>query len=163
MSTLDVSIETLPAMTVASVHAFGEAPELAAWEQLRSWAEPMGLLDYPDLHPVFGFNNPSPSPGGTEYGYEFWIPLQAGQKPPSHITIKEFPGGLYAVTRCRLLGEPNVQQTWGMLWEWVQSSEYRWRETHELEMVLNPGAPMEEMELDLYLPIEKSGAQHLRA
>jgi DNA gyrase inhibitor GyrI len=154
MGNLTVRIVNLAPMRVASVRAFGESPESVAWERLRSWAEPEGLLDDTDQHPVFGFNNPNPSPGSSQYGFEFWISLESDQTPAKHIDVKEFPGGLYAVTRCRLLGEPNVQQTWKMLLDWVQSSEYRWRDGHELEKILNPKAPEHEIELDLHLPIQ---------
>jgi Methyltransferase domain len=34
---------------------------------------PRGLLKDPEQHPVFGFNNPNPSPDRKQYGYEFWM------------------------------------------------------------------------------------------
>ena len=157
MPQLTVRIVKLEPMTVASSRVFGESPETQAWEPLRAWAEPKGLLADLAKHPVFGFNNPNPSLESKEYGYEFWISVEPGEKPEGNIEIKEFPGGLYAVTSCRLLGEPNVLETWKLLWEWVQSSEYRWRHTHELEKPKNPIAPEEEIELELYLPIEEAG------
>lgn len=157
MADLGVRIVKLDPMSVACTRAFGESPETQAWEQLHAWAKPKGLLDDLVMHPVFGFNNPNPSPGNKEYGYEFWISVEPDEEPDGNIEIKEFPGGLYAVTSCRLLGEPNVLETWKLLWEWVQSSEYRWRETHELEKSKNPMAPEDEIELELYLPIEEAG------
>ncbi len=157
MANLNVRIVMLAPMTVASFRALGESPEPAAWEQLRAWAEPKGLLEDLQKHPVFGFNNPNPTPDSNEYGYEFWIAIEPHETLTSGAETKEFPGGLYAVTRCKLTGEPNVLETWKMLWEWVQTSEYQWRETHELEKVLNPGAPEDEIELELYLPIGMVG------
>ena len=71
MTDLDVRIERLDPMRVAAVRAVGAAPESVAWQKMRAWAEPMGLLDDMEKHPVFGFNNPNPSPGQKEYGYEF--------------------------------------------------------------------------------------------
>jgi DNA gyrase inhibitor GyrI len=157
MPNLTVRIVKLEPMTVASCRVFSESPERQAWEQIRAWAEPKGLLDDLFKHPVFGFNNPNPTPESEEYGYEFWIGVEPGEKPEGNIVIKEFPGGLYAVTVCRLLGEPNVPETWKLLWEWVKSSEYRWRQTHELEKSKNPMAPEDEIELELYLPIQEAG------
>lgn len=157
MPSLNVEIVSLEPMTVACARAFGESPENQAWEQLREWAEPKGLLDDLEEHPIFGFNNPSPTPDSNEYGYEFWIRVPPGEVAEGDIEVKEFPGGLYAVTSCRLTGEPNVLETWRLLWKWVQSSEYRWRETHELEKLMNPLAPEDEIELKLYLPVEESG------
>ena len=154
MQGLVVRIARLGPMTVASSRAFGESPERPAWEQLRAWAEPKGLLNDLAQHPVFGFNNPNPSPERKGYGYEFWISVDPSEKPEGDIEIKQFPGGRYAVTSCRLSGEPNVPETWKLLWEWVRSSGYRWRQTHELEKCNNPLTPERDIELDLYLPIE---------
>jgi DNA gyrase inhibitor GyrI len=154
MAGLRVRIERLAPMRVASARALSETPEQDAWELLRAWAGPMGLLADSDAHPVFGFNNPSPSPERKEYGYEFWIRIGADVAPSPAIEIREFPGGLYAVTTCPLLGDHGVVQTWKDLWNWVKRSEYRWRRTHELEKVQNPLAPPEELVLELYLPIE---------
>ncbi|MHA2314338.1 MAG: ArsR family transcriptional regulator, partial [Candidatus Hermodarchaeia archaeon] len=70
---LFVQVVELEPMRVASVRALSATPENDAWEKMRAWAEPQGLLDDIDNHPVFGFNNPNPTPGQKEYGYEFWI------------------------------------------------------------------------------------------
>jgi DNA gyrase inhibitor GyrI len=155
MPDLNVRIVKLDPMTVASSRALGESPERQAWDQLSAWAEKKGLLDDIVKHPVFGFNNPNPTPGSKEYGYEFWISVDPSEKPEGNIEIKRFPGGLYAVCDCKLFGEPSVPETWNMLWEWIQSSKYSWRKTHELEKSKNPLAPEHEMELELYLPIEE--------
>lgn len=157
METMEVRIERLASMWVASVHEIGESPETEAWEKLRSWAEIFGLADDLERHPVYGFNNPNPSPGGTGYGYEVWMAVDEGQDPGPEgvVTIKEFPGGRFAVTRCRLFGEPGVMEVWKRLWRWVQASPYRWRATHELEKLCNPDAPEADLELELYLPIEE--------
>ncbi len=158
MPDLTVRIVKLEPMTVASSRIYGELPEHPAWEQMRAWAVRKGLLDDLSKHPVFGFNNSNPTPESKEYGYESWIGVEQGETPEGNIEIKEFPGGLYAVTNCKLLGEPNVLETWKWLWEWVKSSEYLWRQTHELEKSKDPMAPDDEIELELYLPIHESGA-----
>jgi predicted transcriptional regulator YdeE len=78
-------------------------------------------------------------------------------EPEPGIEVKEVPGGLYAVTMCKLIDDPGgtVAQVWMALWEWVQEGEYSWRETHELEKHLQPDASLEEMVLELYLPIQQ--------
>jgi hypothetical protein len=48
-------------MRVASVCSISAHPEITAWNKMQAWAEPLGLLDDIESHPVFGFNNPSPS------------------------------------------------------------------------------------------------------
>ncbi len=156
MADLDVRIVKLEPMTVARMRAISETPERDAWEVLRAWAQPRGLLDDIQKHPVFGFNNPNPTPDRREYGYEFWICVDPDVETEGDIEVKEFAGGLYAVTTCKLLGDPkgSVPEVWGRLWEWVQSSQYRWRRTHELEKLHDPSASEENAILDLYLPIE---------
>jgi len=153
---LTVRIERLPPMRVAWVRAVGRSPEQDAWEQLDAWAKPAGLLDDPDAHFVFGFNNPGPSAEDPAYGYELWIAVDAGTKPPPGVGVKEFAGGPYAVASCRLAGSPTVLETWRALLRWVHASEHTWRRsTHELERVRNPLAALPEVVLDLYLPIEE--------
>ena len=156
MSELEVQIQTLPPMCVAVAQAVGPSPEGAAWGKLAAWAEPRGLLDNMEEHPVFGFNNPSPTKGQTEYGYEFWIRIESDMQVDDIKTI-EFPGGTYAVTTCKVIGDPlgPVPKVWQMLSKWVQASSHRRRRTHELEHVINPGAPESELVLELYLPIEE--------
>ncbi len=148
---MDVRIERLPAMRVASARAVGPAPEMEAWARLRAWAEPAGLLSEPAGHPVFGFNNPNPSPEKAEYGYEFWIGIDPDTVCPAGIDVQEFAGGRYAVATC---GLTEVPEKWKQLWEWVKRSEYRWRDTHELEGIRNPLGVESALVLDLYLPIE---------
>ena len=156
MSELEVRIEKLEPMRVASVRVVSDTPERDAWDKMRGWAEPLGLLENIEKNPVFGFNNPGPAPDRREYGYEFWIRVDPDTEPNGDIQIRDFPGGMYAVTKCALLGDPNILETWKLLWDWVQASEYEHRKTHELEKPQNPLSPEEDLILDLYLPIEES-------
>ena len=157
MGNLNVRVERLEPMRVAAVRRISETPERDAWEQLRSWAESNGLLAHPERHPVFGFNNPPPSKGRKEYGYEMWMRVDPGVSGGERIEPKNFPGGLYAVTSCKLVGDPQgtVAEVWHKLLKWIRDNNYRWRKTHELERIHNPLAPEQEIILDLYLPIEE--------
>ncbi len=153
MAELEVGIERLGPMHVVWVHEFGSNPEERAWSRLRAWAEPRGLLGDPDEHPVFGFNNPAVTAGAGEYGYEMWIAAEG--EPGEGLGAKEFPGGRYATTQCRVVGGSGVPETWKALLRWVHKSQYAWRRTaHELEQLTNPTAPARDLELKLYLPIE---------
>lgn len=141
---------------MAITKAFGAAPEKESWQRLRDWAAPRGLLEDSDRHPVFGFNNPPPSSDRKEYGYEFWIRVDPAMEPEEEIAVKDFEGGLYAVTTCTNLSK--VGEIWMDLWKTVQSGEfpYEWRPgTHELEKHRTPLAPPEQLVLDLYLPIQQ--------
>ena len=75
MSELDVRIVKLEPMRVASAHALGESPEHDAIEKLIAWAKPKGLLEDPEKHRVFGFNNPDPSPGSRTWTSSTSIPF----------------------------------------------------------------------------------------
>jgi len=141
-------------MWVAAVLATGPAPEVEAFQRLRQWAAPKGLFAEPERHPVFGFNNPSPSPGKPEYGYELWLRVDAPDPSETAVVFKLFEGGLFAVTACALCGEPGIMETWRLLWEWAQTGPYRWRRAQELEKVLNPEAPEDRLMLELYLPVD---------
>ena len=146
------SVEKLPPMSVASFHAVSPTPERDAWVKLRRWAEPLGLLNDARGVTVFGFNNPGPSPAREDYGYELWIQVDPETEGRGGAEFKDFPGGLYAVAPCRLT---QVSQAWNDLWDWVQSSRYRWRKGHQLEKVENPLAPEESLILHLHLPVEE--------
>jgi DNA gyrase inhibitor GyrI len=157
MSDLAVRIVRLPPMRVACVRVISAIPERDAWEKLQAWAKPKGLLANLEQHPVFGFNNPNPTPQSRQYGYEFWIAVGPEIGPEGEIEVTGFAGGLYAVTTCRLKGDPQgtVQEIWMKLWSWVQASKYRWRRTHELEKPHDPSAAEQDLVLELYLPIEE--------
>lgn len=155
MSKLPVRIIKLDPMRVASVHGFGQQPESEAWQKLVAWAKPQGLLDAPEKHRIFGFNNPSPAPGSPNYGYEFWMMVEADVRPEGEVEVKTFLGGLYAVTRCEVRNAPgdSIPATWKQLVRWCEGSQYRsarhqWLEEH----LSSPDAP-EGFVLDLYLPI----------
>ena len=88
MNELNVRIVKLEPMRVASFHGFGTSPEHQAAENLIAWAGPKGLLDAGGKHRIFGFDNPCPSPGSPNYGYEFWITIEPHVKPEEAIEIK---------------------------------------------------------------------------
>lgn len=155
---LDVRILTLEPMRIASVRVLSKTPENDAWEKMQTWAGKHGLLDSIEKHPVFGFNNPEPSPDKEEYGYEFWIKVGSEIQPEGDIKIKEFKGGLYAVTTTRLIVDPelNIIPAWKKLAEWVKKSpKYDYGSHQWLEKLLNPSAVPEDLVLDLYCPVKE--------
>ncbi len=162
MSNLDVQIVKLEPMRVASVWGFGESPENVAWSKLKAWAEPKGLLDDPEKHPIFGFNNPNPSAGSPNYGYELWIAVDRDVEPEDDVRLLDFAGGLYAVTRCVVpTGNYDViGATWRQLVAWREDGRYRHARHQWLEKSAplprdEDGSPLPGIEfvLDLYLPI----------
>jgi DNA gyrase inhibitor GyrI/DNA-binding transcriptional ArsR family regulator len=162
-SELDVEIVELEPMTVASVRAISKNPEEDAWRKMVSFAEPRRLLKNLKKHPVYGFNNPNPSEGSDEYGYEFWIRIDDSVELDDTVQRREFKGGLYAVTRCNLtkelqsdfVPEHGMLEGWALLQHWVKESDYRPGKHQCLEKSVNPTEVDEDHLLDLYMPIEK--------
>ena len=163
MKELEAKIVKLEPMRIASAQVISATPENDAWKTMRAWAEPKGLLEDPEKHPVFGFNNPNPSPDRKEYGYEFWIRVEPDVEAEGDIKIKEFKGGLYAVTTCKLKEELESEffrkegflESWKKLVDWVKSSKYTYGKHQCLEKAHDPNASEEELVLDLYCPIEE--------
>ena len=152
MSIPDVKIVQLAPMRVASALGFGESPEEEAWETILAFAEARNLLAGPEIRRFFGFNNPSPAVGSPNYGYEQWMTVGPKVTGDERVEIKAFAGGLYAVTRC--LGIPAIGETWRRLALWREDSPYRPAHHQWLEEALTPPrTPVEDMVLDLYLPV----------
>jgi DNA gyrase inhibitor GyrI len=150
MSELQVRIVRLEPMRMASAHGFGASPEEQAFEKIGAYAKGQGL----DLGAVrsFGFNNPDPSPSSPNYGYDVWITVGPDVEGEGEVEIKEFPGGLYAVARCK--GVTNIGEVWRRLVTWCEDSHYRKAHHQWLEELLTPAdVPHDEYVFDLYLPV----------
>jgi AraC family transcriptional regulator len=157
MEKQDIRIIKLPAMKVVSFYAFSTSPELEAWNKTVSWAK---AHEYWQEHPsrrIFGFDNPSPSVGSPNYGYEFWLTVDPDVKSDNEHQVKEFSGGLYGVLHCDVTeGDPYeiIPSTWGKLVKWLESSHYKhgshqWLEEHLTRFDSNDRGFI----LDLYIPI----------
>jgi len=163
MSKLDVSIVKVEPLRAISIWGFGPNPEDQAWAKLEAWAKPKGLLNDPEAHPIYGFNNPNPSPGSPNYGYELWMVVGDDVEPEGDLRVIDFEGGLYAVTRCEVLKEDFevIGATWRELVAWREDSEYKaachqWLEKSVLLDLWGSEIPPElAWAMDLYLPIAK--------
>ena len=142
----------LEPIRVASAYAFGSSPEEAAFAIMSSFAEENELLEEGHLPPTFGFNNPNPSAGSPNYGYEVWLPIAENTAATGDIRIIDFTGGLYAVAPCH--GLQNIGSGWLALTKWREATKYASGKQQWLEHLLSPpDAPPDEMIFDLYLPI----------
>ena len=151
MPDIEVRILTLEPMKVASASGFGEQPEYIAWDKLLNWAKRQGIENL-ESHRFFGFNDPNPSPGSPNYGYEQWITVSPEAEGGDDIEIKDFPGGLYAVTRCE--GLQNISEDWKKLATWREDSKYKAAHHQWLEECFTPLAErLEDFVFDLYAPI----------
>jgi len=150
-SQLKPRIVNLEPMNVVSCHATGKQPELDAFRLISDWAREFGVLDTKDTR-FFGFDNPAPSAGGGEYGYEVWMSTGSKLRTSKKAEIKDFSGGMYAVIRTSL---PQIGQSWRELIAWRAESKYGegshqcLEEHHVLPLNNSP----EDIEIDLYLPI----------
>ena len=155
MSDLDVRIVKLPPMRVACVNGFGEGPEGQAFEKMLEWAKAHNLLG--EEYRLFGYNNPDPSPGSPNYGYDVWMTVDESIQEDDKVRIIEFPGGLYAVTRIDVKNPwEDIPGTWKKLVEWRESSKYRHGQHQWLEEHIGPLDEMggdQPFTLDLHLPI----------
>ena len=153
MDELAIRIVRLEPIRIASFHGFGPSPEHLAIQKLADWAAPRGYLEDRKQHRIFGFNNPNPSHGSPNYGYELWMVVGPEVEPTPEVPIREFAGGLYAVARCQ--GGESITPTWQQLVGWSANSRYGHADHQWLEEHLNDAfpAPDEELVLDLYAPI----------
>jgi effector-binding domain-containing protein len=151
MADLEVRIVQMEPMRVASALGFGQSPELLAWEKILAFAQAAGI-DREQAR-FFGFNNPNPSPGSPNYGYEQWITVGPDVEAAGEVSIKEIPARRYAVTRCDSL--EHIGQVWQQLVTWFEDSPYQkpphWCECLE-ELLTPPEVPFEDV-FDLYLPL----------
>jgi DNA gyrase inhibitor GyrI len=153
----EIRIVTLPPMQVACVNGFGEGPEVQAFEKILAWAKAHNMFDKP--YRTFGYNNPDPTPGSPNYGYDVWMTVDESVQTEGEVRILSFPGGLYAVTRCEVKKPwEDIPGTWQKLVKWMEGSKYRHGSHQWLEEHLGPLDAMggdQPFTLDLHLPIRE--------
>lgn len=167
MNSLEVKIMRLEPMRIASTLGFGTTPEILAWNKIIAYAKLHNYLDDLKFHRFFGFNNPSPSPGSPNYGYEQWITVGPEAQAENDVSILDFEGGTYAVVRCE--GLENIGKAWQNLVAWQEDSQYLKPPNYYqgLEEVLNPEVfitpeglfndsedSYRQVLFDLYLPVK---------
>jgi DNA gyrase inhibitor GyrI len=159
MNEIVVRIVTLPPMRFICFNGFGPSPEGQAYDKTKEWMQSKGMLEDGKQRRFFGYNNPDPSPGSPNYGYDVWVSVDGIVESAPGARIIEFPGGLYAVTRVEAgpQGE-GIYDTWQALSAWVEHSKYTC-EYHNrpcLEESLNPfHSPPTGFALDLFEPIRE--------
>jgi DNA gyrase inhibitor GyrI len=155
MTSTNVQLTRLEPMRIASAYGFGTNPEELAWRTMVTWAKPRGLLEDLTLHPIFGLNNPYPSPTSPKYGYEFWIRIGPELEPVGEIRIGEFLGGPYAVCRCEVNGHPEtaIPAGWKLLADWCRDNNHALGYHHDLEKFLTNPDDVDHLIMELCCPI----------
>lgn len=151
MSEFDVKIIKLQPMRMMSAYGYGSEPENIAWEKIRTFAQNNCIDLTDDAITTYGFNNPNPSKGSPNYGYEIWLPVGQNVNPEGDLRILDFPGGLYAVTKFK--GLENIGDAWSKLAIWAEGSKYKLAHHQCLEELLTFELPPDEFIFNLYLPI----------
>lgn len=159
----NIRIKEIIGFSYVSFYGFGDSPEMVAIEKLRSWMEQNESLLNPSTR-FFGFNNPDPTPGSENYGYEIWMTIPDGLADKLD-NVKRFGGGLYAVEHCSGTIDDAGQfipVAWKKLTAWLESSPYQLGHHQWLEEHLGNGKQNfidllsnGKMSMDLYMPIVK--------
>ncbi len=160
----EIEFIRLEPMTVASCLGFGAEPEGLAWQGLAAWLRAKGLSLRGRRY--FGFNNPNPSPGSANYGYEQWaeLPEDIAAAPGAQdgaVSIKLFEGGGF-LTLSHEGGPERLPASWARLLAAAEASPYRMANRHCLEECLSPELAMEagperfdDWRFRLYLAVEE--------
>jgi effector-binding domain-containing protein len=152
----DVRITELDELRVVSALGFGEQPEDDAWRMILDFAAVHGLDPFCGEHRFFGFNNPDPSPGSPEYGYEQWMTVGPEVEAEAPYEIKTVPPGRYAVMGVE--GLHRIGEQWAALLGWFEQHGYQLPLERErcLEELLTPiDLPPEEWRFDLYVGLSE--------
>ncbi|MFC2083555.1 GyrI-like domain-containing protein [Bacteroidota bacterium] len=156
-------VQLLPMRVVSFYQKNSETPEIDAWSKLKNWADPLGLLENPTKHQVYGFNNPIPLKETKLRGYEFWITIPDDFKVGDEVITKNFIGGLYAVVRIKDVR--NIGDVCIKLYQWIQNNEnfqlgyppdYDFENSPSLELehhIVPHVTEEKDILIDYYLPI----------
>ena len=151
---LQVHFETLPPMRIVSFHVISKTPENDASKKMQKWMKENNIFFDSDSHPTFGFDNPKPTRGKEEYGYEFWLKVDDDFEPKDDVKVKDIPSFQYVVTTSWRLTD--VGRDWKHLDRWIKEHNYEIiRDTPCLERAHISGVAEEELILDLMVPIKK--------
>lgn len=155
----NIKLVTLEEMRVISFHGYGTGPEEIAWQRLRDWIKHNGHEDMVMQQRFFGFNNPNPSPGSENYGYEQWMTLPAEYVPQEGETIKTLTGGLFAVGGFRGSTPESFGEAWQTLADWRMDSDLLYDESRPwLEELLTREGVLQDtpmMDFDCFMPVMK--------
>ncbi len=157
-------LKNLEPVRVAYYCYYGREPENGAFSVMSDWLRRSGMSFEKDKLRIFGFNNPDPSSGQAEYGYEVWVTIADNiEVNDSLVKTKMVDGGLYAVCGVRnLVGGGDgaeISTTWQRFSQWISESKYVIADHQWLEEHLNFNDEFEHTGgMDLYMPISPKAA-----
>jgi len=118
---VNVSIESLPPMRMASYRSISSYPEMDGAKFMNQWIAQQSL-SAPTRDFGFDIDVTAEQRNAGLRGYEFWRPVPESVQPSNGVTIKEFEGGLYAVMILeKAFIDPfaSIPPGWKALHEWV--------------------------------------------
>ena len=150
-----VRIVELEPLRVVAALGFGPSPEEEAWRLIEAFAEDHGLDMWSGEHRFFGFNNPDPSPGSPNYGYEQWMTVPADVTAEAPYEIKHVPAGRYVALG--FTGLEQIGANWKHLIGWFEEHGHALpadRERCLEELHTSTDQAPETWRFDLYVGLE---------
>lgn len=153
---MNVTIETMPELRVATVHHLGPYPRISdAFARLGAIVAPAGLLQFPEAAMIaIYYDDPETTPPDQLHS-DAGIAVPKGVALPEGLVEKRLPAGRYA--RMTHVG-PYTQlgDAWSrFMGEWLPKSGHRVGDGSSYELYRNnpTNASPGELRTDLYLPI----------
>ncbi len=151
--TSPVTIETLPALRVASYRAVSPSPEEDGAAFMTAWIARQGLEGW-ERHFGMDFEVTEEQAKAGLRGYEYLWVVPESVTGSEGVTIRDFPGGLYAaMTLYHPFDAPfdRIPAGWYQLMDWVKASETYQGAEHMCLEELIPGSTGDD--LKLYHPV----------
>lgn len=144
---LNVRIEQLPALRLASLRVKSESPEGEALQKLLQWASVHHQLTAG--YRLFGYDNCEPVPNHI---YTALITVNETVEADDIVEIVSLAGGRYAVVSVNTTDQ--ISEAWDMLAEWMKTSGYEYGSLLALEEhVAMSDDPFNFQRYEMYLPL----------
>lgn len=155
-TTMDVTIEEMPELRVATVHHVGPYPGIsAAFERLGAIAGPAGLLRGPRVMMLAIYHDDPETTPAAELQSDAGVVIPEGVPLPAGLGEKRLPKGRYARTT-HVGPYTELGDAWARLMGgWLPRSGHRVGDGSSFEVYRNTPADVAPSELrtDLYLPL----------
>jgi AraC family transcriptional regulator len=155
-STMNVTIENMPELRVATVHHVGPYPGISeAFQRLGAIAGPGGLLRFPETAMLAIYHDDPETTPADQLQSDAGVTVPNGVKLPEGLVEKRLPAGRYAKTT-HVGPYTHLGDTWSRLMgEWLPKSGHRVGDGSSYEVYRNTpeNTAPNELRTDLYLPL----------
>jgi AraC family transcriptional regulator len=153
---MNVTIENMPELRVATVHHVGPYPRISeAFQRLGALAGPAGLLRFPEAAMLaIYYDDPETTPA-EQLQSDAGITVPNGVALPEGLVEKKLAAGRYAKTT-HVGPYTHLGDTWSrFMGQWLPKSGHRVGDGSSFEVYRNTpeNAAPEDLRTDLYLPI----------